>query len=781
MKQQAGTRHWLHRLSIFRQLWLLIGSFCVGLLILGGMVGTTLRHVEVGGPIYGQVIQGKDLVADILPPPAYLLEAWQVALEMSIVPASDRAPLIEKSRALRKDYEAREEYWRQALQEGGLKAAFVVDAYQSGKAFLDVRDQVYIPALQRGDLPLAQATLPRLRALYLQHRARIDQVVQLANARVAADEKNARDVIYSRTILLGIVGSLILLGLVWLGVQIARYITASLGGDVREAVHVVAKVAAGDLDSAIPVKANDKDSLLANLQVMQTTLKEAQQQALENARVRRALDSVTSNVRITDIDGMVVYANNKLKRTVAQLENSIRQRIPDFQASGFVGMDITRFYDNPEAVRQVLRTLKADRSTTMDIGGRTFEVKTTPVFDDENVLIGTIGEWLDQTDLLLVQAEVSGVIQAARQGDYSQRIRLDNKDGFFLILSESMNTLLESTERALRELGEVLGSLAKGDLTHRMESDFTGMLAKLKDDCNTTIDQLSDIVSQIRISTDTINTAAREIASGNQELSHRTERQAANIEDTAASMEELTGTVKQNADNAREANLLAQGASNIAVKGGEVVSEVVVTMDDMNKSAKKIVDIIGVIDGIAFQTNILALNAAVEAARAGEQGKGFAVVATEVRTLAQRSAAAAKEIKALINDTVERTNAGARQVNQAGETMHEIVASVKHVTDIMREISHASAEQSAGIQQVSEAVTQMDTATQQNAALVEEATAAAVSLQEQAVTLAGLVGRFQLHGSASKPYPVSAKGIAPALGRQPTPHWTGSEDEWDSF
>jgi len=267
-------------------------------------------------------------------------------------------------------------------------------------------------------------------------------------------------------------------------------------------------------------------------------------------------------------------------------------------------------------------------------------------------------------------------------------------------------------------------------------------------------DSLAAIVGQVRSGADTIATASTQIAAGNLDLSSRTEQQASSLEETASSMEELTSTVKQNADNARQANQLAASASEVALKGGAVVAQVVDTMDGINASSKKIVDIIGVIDGIAFQTNILALNAAVEAARAGEQGRGFAVVATEVRSLAQRSAAAAKEIKALIGDSVAKVDVGSALVGQAGSTMEQIVASIGRVTDIMGEITAASSEQSAGIELVNQAITEMDGVTQQNAALVEQAAAAAESMQDQASTLAQMVSVFKLdsmHGMVSAP------------------------------
>ncbi len=312
---------------------------------------------------------------------------------------------------------------------------------------------------------------------------------------------------------------------------------------------------------------------------------------------------------------------------------------------------------------------------------------------------------------------------------------------------------------------QVAQKVAAGDLTSHIEvmsKDETGILTLALREMN---DSLKKIVGEVRSGTEAIGSGTKQIASGNADLSQRTEEQASSLEETASSMEELTSTVKQNAENAKQANQLALGASTVAVKGGQVVSEVVTTMSSINESSKKIVDIIGVIDGIAFQTNILALNAAVEAARAGEQGRGFAVVASEVRNLAQRSAAAAKEIKALIGDSVDKVGAGTKLVDEAGKTMEEIVNSVKRVTDIMSEITAASQEQSAGIEQVNQAITQMDEVTQQNAALVEEAAAAAESLEEQAQNLQAAVAIFNIGGQTTtvRSQPSVRKTERPAL------------------
>jgi methyl-accepting chemotaxis protein-1 (serine sensor receptor) len=353
--------------------------------------------------------------------------------------------------------------------------------------------------------------------------------------------------------------------------------------------------------------------------------------------------------------------------------------------------------------------------------------------------------------------------------------------------------LIRAIVGPLNEAVRVAESVAAGDLTQNIEvrsQDETGQLMQAMKNMN---ESLVHIVGQVRNGTETIAVASREIATGNADLSSRTESQASSLEETASSMEELTSTVKQNAENARQANQLVGSTAEVAVKGGRVVGQVVDTMASIKDSSRKISDIIGVIDGIAFQTNILALNAAVEAARAGEQGRGFAVVASEVRNLAQRSAGAAKEIKALIEDSVGKVDAGGRLVDEAGKTMDEIVSSVKRVTDIMGEIAAASQEQSAGIEQVNQAITQMDNVTQQNSALVEEAAAAAESLQDQAGKLAEAVSVFRLEGgsyrpqaerpalenrTAAKPKSVPARMIASPKKLAAV---SGSNEEWEEF
>ncbi len=391
-----------------------------------------------------------------------------------------------------------------------------------------------------------------------------------------------------------------------------------------------------------------------------------------------------------------------------------------------------------------------------ELGHNTGEVHQKALFvefykrsDDALPLFNKVGATLGKLVDLNVLAGDIAVEEGEKLVSKSRVILLNC---LLAVLAILLLQIVWITRSILKQLGgepayvaEVVKRVSEGDLTVVVETkakDNSSMLYGIKD----MVSKLTGIVNEVRGTTESITTASMEIAQGNADLSQRTEEQASSLEETASSMEELTSIVRQNAENAKQANQLADNASDIAVKGGQAVGDVVHTMTSISGSSKKIVDIISVIDSIAFQTNILALNAAVEAARAGEQGRGFAVVAGEVRSLAQRSAAAAKEIKTLINDSVNKVDAGTKQVNQAGATMTEIVQAVKRVTDIMAEIAAASNEQSAGIEQVSQAITRMDEVTQQNAALVEEAAAAAETMQEQAHDLYEAVGTFRVVG-----------------------------------
>jgi methyl-accepting chemotaxis protein len=565
------------------------------------------------------------------------------------------------------------------------------------------------------------------------------------------------------------------LAAVALAIAIAFWLTRSITRPLMQAVGVASGIAGGKLDNQIETGAKDETGeLLSSLKTMQTNLLERIEAdakiAGENLRVKNALDRATSCVMVADVSGKIIYMNDAVNQMFRAGENDIRKDLPSFSAATVIGSNIDQFHKNPAMQKNMLSGLSQPHKGAIKVGGRSYNLTAVPVVDENQVRLGTAVEWLDRTAEVAAEGEVASLVQAANEGDFTKRIVVEGKEGFLKVLAEGINGLMQTSSVGLNEVVRVLGALAKGDLTEKITNEYKGTFGRLKDDSNMTVDRLTEIVTQIKESTESINVASKEIASGNTDLSSRTEEQASSLEETASSMEELTSTVKQNAENAKQANQLAAGASEVAVKGGDVVGQVVTTMSSINESSKKIVDIISVIDGIAFQTNILALNAAVEAARAGEQGRGFAVVATEVRTLAQRSAAAAKEIKELIGDSVEKVGAGTKLVDEAGKTMEEIVSSVKRVTDIMAEITAASQEQSAGIEQVNTAITQMDEVTQQNAALVEQAAAAAESMEEQAGNLATAVSIFKMtqqagHSAATRP--AAAKHAALPAPRKP--------------
>ena len=525
----------------------------------------------------------------------------------------------------------------------------------------------------------------------------------------------------------------------------------SITRPLANAVHIADEIAAGHLDNAISTDGrNEVSDLLQALDKMQAGLRsriEAERLAADaTMRIKVALDVTSNNVMVADPDGKIIYCNASVLAMMRQAESDIRQVLPAFRADAILGSSFDMYHRQPAHQRNLLAGLQGTYRNDMSIGPRHFRLTANPIVNDRGERLGTVVEWNDRTAEVEVEREVAGIIEAAVAGDFSKRIDNSRMAGFHHDLSAGINQLLGASSAALSDVGAMLSRMAQGDLRQKIDGEYQGVLGELKDDANGTVDKLQQIVMAIKAATDAINTAAKEIAAGNQDLSGRTEEQASSLEETASSMEELTGTVRQNANHAKQASELAGAAQQVAIRGGEVVGQVVDTMSAIHSSSSKIGDIIGVIDGIAFQTNILALNAAVEAARAGEQGRGFAVVATEVRNLAQRSAAAAKEIKGLIADSVNKVEVGNRLVDQAGRTMEEVVTSIRRVANLMQEISQASLEQSAGIEQVSLAISQMDEVTQQNAALVEQAAAAAESLEEQADALAREVSVFALPG-----------------------------------
>lgn len=487
--------------------------------------------------------------------------------------------------------------------------------------------------------------------------------------------------------------------------------------------------------------------------------------AAENASIKQALDNVTANVMMADVDFNLTYMNGAVTNMMRNAQGDIRRDLPNFDANNLVGQNIDVFHKNPAHQRGLVGGMSGVFQSEIVIGGRTFSLIANPIVSDDGERLGTVVEWNDRTGEVNIEKEIDSLVEGAANGDFTTVIEMDGKEGFFKVLSEGLNKLMATTEVGINDVLRVLGAMAKGDLTETITRDYSGSFGQLKNDANGTVAKLTEIIGNIRNSADLINTAANEIATGNADLSQRTEEQASSLEETASSMEEMTSTVRQSADNSTIATKEAESAGTTATKGGEVVSQAVTAMEEINSSSKKIADIIGVIDEIAFQTNLLALNAAVEAARAGEQGRGFAVVAGEVRNLAQRSAAAAKEIKTLIDDSGDKVNEGSRLVSESGETLAEIVTAVESVSAKMREISESAIEQTSGIEQVNTAVAQMDEMTQQNAALVEEASAAGEAMAEQAESMSKMMEFFTLAGGSDFASAPSMAPVARSSGR----------------
>ncbi|MGD9385257.1 MAG: methyl-accepting chemotaxis protein, partial [Thioalkalispiraceae bacterium] len=514
----------------------------------------------------------------------------------------------------------------------------------------------------------------------------------------------------------------------------------------------------------------------------------------EVARLMSAVDGAEANLMLCDEDLNITYANPAVVSMLANRQTELRKIWPSLDVNNLIGTCIDGFHKNPAHQRALL----ADKSrlpatAEIKVGDLEFRVNATMITGPNGEYMGNMVQWGDITEQKDAERQIENLIDAATMGELNTRINADEYEGFMKNLGTGINNLMNAVVAPIQESKRVMVSLSEGDLTQKMDGEFHGEFAELRDAVNESIKNLFNMVNDIRDASGSISSAASEISQGNTDLSQRTEEQASSLEETASSMEEMTSTVKQNADNARQANQLASAAREQAEKGGEVVSNAVTAMGEINASSKKISDIISVIDEIAFQTNLLALNAAVEAARAGEQGRGFAVVAGEVRNLAQRSAGAAKEIKSLINDSVEKVDEGSKLVDESGETLSEIVNAVKKVSDIIAEIAAAGQEQSSGIEQVNKAVMQMDEMTQQNAALVEEAASASESMEEQAKGMMRLMEFFNLGDAGQvKQEPVSPSrnlghsSVKPAAQRTrpaaPKQQATDADDsEWDEF
>ena len=577
--------------------------------------------------------------------------------------------------------------------------------------------------------------------------------------------------------------------------------TRTISKTLETAINLCYRLACGAFGARRDLSREDQlGDLMRSLYCMEVKLgvdlADARQEAADSKRLTQALDNVQSGVMVANKNLEIIYLNQNVQKIFKMAEKDIRQQMPDFLADNLMGSNIDLYHKNPAFQRGLLEKLESSYRSELVIAGRHMHVIASPVNGEGGERIGYVAEWHDRTHEVLIEQEIDHLVQGVKAGDLSARIKLNDKQGFTKALSTGINELTDIIESVFADVNKVMESMAEGDLTTAITNEYQGIYAECKNNINATSSKLSEFIIQIRDAADFIDSSSQEMASGNNNLSHRAEQQAASLEETAASMEELASTVRHNAQNTVQASEVVDSASQLAQKGGGIVKSAIAAMQEINESSNKIAEIIGVIDEIAFQTNLLALNASVEAARAGEQGRGFSVVATEVRNLAQRSATAAQQSNELIQNSVQKVRAGTAFVNETGAALTEIVESVAKVGDIVSQIAKASTEQTAGIDQVNQAVAQMDDITQQNAALAEQAAAGSIAMSEQSTNMTQLLSFFKVKSrgaSTSRPVargnasvvPTKVKVIkkpasVPAISLSSKPK-SSSNDEWEEF
>ena len=494
-------------------------------------------------------------------------------------------------------------------------------------------------------------------------------------------------------------------------------------------VDLLDQYAKGDFSERMEALPGQQRRITEVTNAARDTMATAAEAANFNARVKSALDNVSLPVRIADNDGTVIYINHALKATLTKYQDGFRKQIPGFDPDKILNGSVGVFYADAPAAIARLRSLTTTVQSRLTLGGRQYDLSTTPVMGQNGERMGTVGQWSDVTEQLVAEQQIEAVVQAAAQGDFSQRLSMDGKTGFFAALSTGMNQLIDTSEQGLSDVAEVLSAFAEGDLTQRIERDYSGLFGKVKDSANATAENLTRVLGEVRAAADALTGAANQVSATAQSLSQAASEQAASVEQTTASIDVMSASISQNSDNAKVTDGMATQSSKEAVDGGQAVRQTVVAM-------KQIAAKIGIVDDIAYQTNLLALNAAIEAARAGEHGKGFAVVAAEVRKLAERSQEAAKEIGELAGDSVSTAE-------RAGKLLDQIVPNIQKTSELVQEIAASSSEQSESVVQIGGAMGQLSKATQQNASASEELAATSEELSGQAEQLQASVAFFK--------------------------------------
>lgn len=496
-----------------------------------------------------------------------------------------------------------------------------------------------------------------------------------------------------------------------------------------------------------------------------TDITQATFSAIFNRRALGGLENVEVNVMLADASFNIVYGNASLTDMLRRAENDIRKDLPHFNAGKIVGTNIDVFHKNPSHQRGMLANLKGTHKTVLKVGSCTFDLTVNPIDDDNGARLGYVVEWRDRTAEVAMEAEISSVVARAAEGDFSERIREEDKRGFFKTLAQNVNGLLNTTSVGLEDVGRVLKLLANGNMTQKITGNYTGLFGEVKNDVNATIDRLSDVIEDVRGNADSLTNAAREISKTSQSLSQGASSQAAGVEEVSASIEQMAGSIKQNSENSRVTDQIATKAAEEAKEGGRAVIETVNAM-------KAIAGKISIVDDIAYQTNLLALNAAIEAARAGEHGKGFAVVAAEVRKLAERSQVAAQEIGDLASSSV-------KQAERAGSLLQEMVPAINRTSDLVQEITAASNEQTNGVAQINQAMMSLNQQTQQNAAASEELAATAEEMSGQASMLNNAMSFFDT--GSSRPRAKTRQAERRPIGKSTAQHNADSFDSFDEF